>query len=83
MRLTRIFVAAGLTPGDIVELPKDSAAHLAKVLRARTGDELILFNGDGREYSAVIEAVRGVRIRAAVGGGRRVDRESPLRFAYH
>lgn len=78
MRLTRVYVEAALTPGSLVELPPDTASHLAKVLRARSGDELVLFNGDGREFSGAIESVRGSRVSASVGDGRPVDRESPL-----
>jgi 16S rRNA (uracil1498-N3)-methyltransferase len=78
LRLTRVFVEAALTAGSIVELPRETAAHLAKVLRARGGDELILFNGDGREFNGAIEAVRGSRVSASVGESRQVDRESPL-----
>ena len=62
----------------MVELPPDTASHLAKVLRARSGDEVILFNGDGREFDGAIETVRGSRVTASVGDGRQVDRESPL-----
>ena len=78
MRLTRVYVEGPLTPGSTVTLPPDTASHLAKVLRARGGDELILFNGDGREFSGAIEAVRGSRVSASVGASRPVDRESPL-----
>ncbi len=78
MRLTRVYVDAALIPGSLVELPPDTASHVAKVLRARSGDELILFNGDGREFNGAIEAVRGSRVSAWVGDGRQVDRESPL-----
>src|ERR1700692_975955 len=78
MRLTRVYVEADLTPGSVVELARDTASHLAKVLRARSGDELILFNGDGREFNGSIETVRGSRVSASVGDGRPVDRESPL-----
>jgi len=78
VRLTRVYVDAVLSPGGVVELPAVSAAHLAKVLRARSGDELVLFTGDGREFAAIIESVRGSRVTAAVGDGREVDRESPL-----
>jgi 16S rRNA (uracil1498-N3)-methyltransferase len=78
MRLTRVYVDTALIPGSLVELPRDTASHLAKVLRARSGDELILFNGDGREFNGVIESVRGSRVSASVGDGRQVDRESPL-----
>jgi 16S rRNA (uracil1498-N3)-methyltransferase len=78
MRLTRVYVEADLTPGSVVELPSGTASHLAKVLRTRSGDELILFNGDGREFIGAIESVRGSRVSASVGDSRRVDRESPL-----
>jgi len=72
VRLTRVYVEAPLTPGSTVTLPPDTASHLAKVLRARSGDELILFNGDGREFSGAIQAVRGSRVSASVGESRPV-----------
>jgi 16S rRNA (uracil1498-N3)-methyltransferase len=78
MRLTRVYVDAVLSPDTIVELPRETASHLAKVLRARSGDQLILFSGDGREYSGAVESVRGSRVTASVGNGAEVDRESPL-----
>ena len=78
MRLTRVYVETALSPGTIVELPRETAAHLAKVLRARSGDPLILFGGDGREYAGAVESVRGSRVTASVGNGAEVDRESPL-----
>jgi 16S rRNA (uracil1498-N3)-methyltransferase len=78
VRLTRVYVEAALTPGSLVQLPPETASHLAKVLRARSGDELVLFNGDGREFTGAIESVRGSRVLASVGDSRPVDRESPL-----
>jgi len=78
--LTRVYVDAALSPGGTVALPPDTASHLAKVLRARTGDEIVLFNGDGREFDGRVDTVRGSRVTAAVGDGREVDRESPLRI---
>jgi 16S rRNA (uracil1498-N3)-methyltransferase len=78
VRLTRVFVEAELTPGSVVELPPDTASHLAKVLRARGGEPLVLFNGDGREFDGAIDAVRGARVSASVGEGRWMERESPL-----
>ncbi len=78
MRLTRIYVDTQLQSGSIVELPRETAQHLAKVLRARSGDQLILFNGDGREFAGAIDGIRGSRVTAAVGESTNVDRESPL-----
>lgn len=78
MRLNRVHVDADLRPGSLVELPSAAALHLVKVLRLRSGDGLVLFSGDGREFPATIESVRGSRVCAAVGEGRTLDRESPL-----
>jgi 16S rRNA (uracil1498-N3)-methyltransferase len=79
MRMTRVFVDAELRPGNIVELARSTASHLAKVLRARSGDVLVIFNGDGREFDASIESVRGSRVSASIIAARSVDRESPLK----
>jgi 16S rRNA (uracil1498-N3)-methyltransferase len=78
MRLTRVYLGATLTPGSVLELPPETASHVAKVLRGRAGDELIVFNGDGREFFGSIESVRGTRVTASVGGATTVDRESAL-----
>jgi len=80
MRLTRVFVEGALNPGSLVELPRDTGAHLAKVLRARSGDEIVLFNGDGREFTGAIEAVSGLRVSASITVARSVDRESPFQL---
>ena len=78
MRLTRVFVDGALVSGEIIQLPHDTGGHLAKVLRARSGDEVVLFNGDGREFSGAIESVRGSRVSASIGAARSIDRESPF-----
>jgi len=79
-RLTRVYVDGALQPGSIVDLARETGAHLAKVLRARSGDQLVLFNGDGREFIGTIDAVRGSRVSASIGAARIIDRESPCRL---
>jgi 16S rRNA (uracil1498-N3)-methyltransferase len=81
MRLTRVYVEGALQSGSVVELPRETGAHLAKVLRARGGDEIVLFNGDGREFTGVIERVQGARVSASIGAARGIDRESPFQLA--
>jgi 16S rRNA (uracil1498-N3)-methyltransferase len=78
MRLTRVFLDASLESGKIAEVPAETALHLAKVLRARIGDELVLFSGDGREYAGAIETIRGSRVSVSVGAAAAVNRESSL-----
>ena len=52
----RFYVNCPLAAGR-VELRGPEAHHLATVLRARPGDAVCLFNGDGAEYPAVVTAV--------------------------
>jgi 16S rRNA (uracil1498-N3)-methyltransferase len=73
-----VYVDAALTPGVRLELPPAAGVHLAKVLRVRSGDELVVFAGDGYEYPASVEGVHGTRVAVAIGEARAVDRESPL-----
>ena len=78
MRLTRVFVEGELQSGSVVELPRETGAHLAKVLRARSGDAVVLFNGDGREFTGTVEKVQGSQVVASIGAARGIDRESPF-----
>lgn len=57
MPSVRVLVAA-ITPTDrVVALPDDEAHHLARVLRARVGDEVYLFDGRGREWLGRVASV--------------------------
>ena len=78
MRLNRVYLDAPLSAGSVVELPAPAAQHLARVLRAHSGDQIVLFAGDGREFAATVESIRGSRVTALVGEARMIDRESPL-----
>ena len=54
------FFAPALDPGDdTVDLPRDEAEHLTRVLRIGVGDTISVFNGRGSEFLArVISAAR-------------------------
>ena len=69
---------AVLGHGLRLELPPAVGVHLAKVLRVQSGDELVVFTGDGSEYAASVQSVRGNRVAVAIGEARALDRESPL-----
>jgi 16S rRNA (uracil1498-N3)-methyltransferase len=57
MRKIRIFQNHDLSPDEVIQLDEGASRHLAQVLRLATGDEVILFNGDGGDYLARIEAI--------------------------
>ena len=52
MRTIRSFVDAPLAPGALVTLPELATGHLVRVLRLGVGDAVVLFNGDGHDYTA-------------------------------
>jgi 16S rRNA (uracil1498-N3)-methyltransferase len=54
MRLSRIYTDQPLAPLATIELSGQPAHYLSKVLRLDVGSSIILFNGDGYEYSGRI-----------------------------
>ncbi len=56
MRVTRIFHEGPLAAGDRVTLASAAAQHLSRVLRARAGERVVLFDGSGGEFHAEILA---------------------------
>ena len=55
--LTRLYVEIALSEGDTVELSKEQAHYLGKVLRKGEGDAVRLFNGSDGEWRAEVSAV--------------------------
>jgi len=80
MRLTRLYVEAPLAPGADIALPEAAAGHLVRVLRLGVGDQCVLFNGDGHDYSATVSSVSKREARVRVGAATEVRRESELRI---
>jgi len=74
MRIPRIFLPVPLAPDALVILDSSAAQHVTRVLRLKPGAELVLFNGEGGEYPAVLEASATARL----GAWRVVECESPL-----
>jgi 16S rRNA (uracil1498-N3)-methyltransferase len=78
MRLTRVFVDAALGTDVLLALPAGPAQHLARVLRLAAGDAVTVFNGQGGEYGATIEAVKRDAVTVRIGAHQAIERESPL-----
>jgi 16S rRNA (uracil1498-N3)-methyltransferase len=73
----RFYINAPLEPGP-VRLSGPEAHHLAVVCRLRAGDRVCLFNGDGREYRAVIAAADKRQVVLDVEGVDAPPRELPF-----
>ena len=78
MRVPRFFVSSPLTVGEHVILTDAAFHHAIRVLRLRVSAEIILFNGTGGEYQALIESVTKQQASVLVQTHRAVDVESVL-----
>ncbi len=78
MRISRIYTSQNLTPSSEIELDGQQAHYLSKVLRLKVDAALILFNGDGCEYTAKIKHITKNRIQIEVLECSVKHTESPL-----
>ena len=78
MRLSRFYVEEDLLAGQIYALGTDLTHYLRNVLRVKSGDKIMLFNGQGGEYLAQIEAVSKKEVSAIVIQFEPSNRESEL-----
>ena len=80
MRIPRIYQAGELETGADYEIRGQPAHHMLKVLRCQAGDPVILFNGDGCDYSAEIHSTGRHSLGARVVACHLLENESPLRI---
>ncbi|MGC9127147.1 MAG: 16S rRNA (uracil(1498)-N(3))-methyltransferase [Acidithiobacillus sp.] len=78
--MPRIHLYSAETPSEDSHwlLPAGPSHHLLRVLRARPGQELTLFTGDGRDYPAELVGTQGKQALLAVRQARQRDTASPL-----
>jgi 16S rRNA (uracil1498-N3)-methyltransferase len=72
--LPRFHCPTALIPGDALNLPPGTARHV-QVLRLQPNDEIILFNGQGGEFKAVITHMGRSDVSVRVGEQSHIERE--------
>lgn len=77
--MPRFFVGSPLPSGDLVVLPDEVTRHV-QVLRLQPGDTIVLFNGEGGEYSAEIIEMERRDTKVRVDSFRDVEAEPPYRL---
>ena len=78
MPVPRIHSDQRLGPGAQFSLDADAAQHVAKSLRLKAGDALVIFDGLGGEYDASIQRIDRDRVDVKLGAFRDAGRESAL-----
>jgi len=76
--IPRIHCDLRLGPGAQFSLDPDAAQHVAKSLRLKAGDSLVVFDGRGGEYDASITRIDRDRVDVKVGALREAGREPRL-----
>lgn len=71
-RVRRVFHPGGGIEGERIVLDAEESHHLLRVLRARDGDPVEVFDGRGAAWSGTVEGSAGgaaiLRVGAAIGG---------------
>ena len=80
MRVSRLYTSVELQVGQTIELDENSSHYLRTVLRLRTGDRLILFNGDGADYCANLVEMNRKSVIVTLTERKLRSVESPLRI---
>lgn len=78
MRIPRVYIPQDLVTGASIGLQDNAANHLVRVLRLQTGKDIIVFNGKGGEYQALIETVTKKSVSIRIGEFNDVSRESGI-----
>jgi len=78
MRISRLFIDAPLHSGSQVELDAEQLNYVLRVLRLKPGYELIVFNGEGGEYSAEVTELHKRAGILSINAFHDIDIESSL-----
>ncbi len=77
---TRLFVSRALINGTEIELGGDQARYLSRALRARVGDKVNVFDGDGAEWSAAVLQIGKNTVTLRIDDSHEAGTESPLKI---
>ncbi|MCK4864323.1 MAG: 16S rRNA (uracil(1498)-N(3))-methyltransferase [Gammaproteobacteria bacterium] len=81
MRIPRIYLPSKYKTGQSIELTEHAFQHAIKVLRLKQNSKLVLFDGLGNEFSAIIEAVN--KKNAFVKIKSLIDRKTESNLSIH
>lgn len=79
MRVSRLYVTAALNVGKQISLDDDAAHYVRSVLRLKQDQQIVLFNGEGGEFSGRFTEVSRKSVRVAIEAFIDRDVESALK----
>lgn len=81
MSIPRLFQKIPLSENKIITLSLNAAHYLGNVRRAKKGDKIIIFNGEGGEYSAQVLEIKKEKFTIKVLSYQDINKESS--FSIH
>lgn len=78
--MIRLYQTSALNSDELIELDKNPSHHLIRVLRAKPGSEVTLFNGDGYDYIAELVDDNPKNCHLKIKQQIKVENESSLRI---
>jgi 16S rRNA (uracil1498-N3)-methyltransferase len=78
MRISRFYTPLPLRVDDEIELDTQLSHYINNVLRLKQADPIILFNGDGNEYTAEVLSITKKQVIAIINSQLSMRSESPL-----
>jgi len=78
MRIPRVYYPHPITLDEEFLLTDDAGHHIATVLRLKANHPIVLFNGDGNEYSAQIISIQRKKVVVEADACLSISKESPL-----
>ncbi len=78
MRIPRIYTDSDIAQGMRLRLDKSAANHLVRVLRLKSGAQLVVFNGRGGHFQSVIDDIHNGDVSVVIGKYTPDETESPL-----
>jgi len=78
MRISRFYTRQQLADTKAVELDEEASHYISRVLRLKSGAPLVLFNGDGHDYHAILDEVGKTLVTAGILRAEQTSRESNL-----
>lgn len=78
MRIPRIYTAQALASQQSVELESQASIHLSRALRLQEGHPVIVFNGQGGEYSGEITSISKKHVKVQLNDFHDANKASPV-----
>ncbi|VAW53612.1 16S rRNA (uracil(1498)-N(3))-methyltransferase [hydrothermal vent metagenome] len=78
MRITRLYFPESLECGKTIQLDANASNHLIRVLRTKKDTVIILFNGDGFDYSCKTLDTNAKKTFVSIESKIQIDNESNL-----